>query len=219
MGERELSELRREYAVGGLHESDLSDEPIPMFRRWLHDAVVAGLHEPNAMVLATASASGTPASRTVLLKGLGQRGFVFFTNYDSRKGLELAESPRCSLLFPWHALERQVRVEGEAVRLSAAENDAYFATRPRAAQLGAWASPQSEVVAGRAVLEERYAQAAARFEGAEIPRPQHWGGYRVEPVAVEFWQGRLARMHDRLRYRRTRAGDEAAGWFTERLAP
>jgi pyridoxamine 5'-phosphate oxidase len=211
---RELSDLRREYAAGGLSEQDLAADPISMFRRWMHDAVAAGLHEPNAVVVSTVSKEGAPASRIVLLKGLDERGFVFFTNYGSRKGDELAANAACALLFPWHALERQVRVEGTATPLTDAENDAYFATRPRASQLGAWASPQSEVVADRAELDDRYAQAAVRFGEGEVPRPEYWGGYCVVPDEVEFWQGRLGRMHDRLRYRRT-----DSGWVIERLAP
>jgi pyridoxamine 5'-phosphate oxidase len=211
---RELNELRRDYASGGLVEEDLEPGPVAMFRRWMHDALRAGLHEPNAFVLATADPSGAPAARILLLKGLDDRGFVFFTNYGSRKAREVEANPRVALLFPWHQLERQVRVEGAARRLPAAENDSYFATRPRAAQLGAWASPQSEVVADRATLEERYAEVTGRFHGHDVPRPENWGGYRVEPGAVEFWQGRIGRMHDRLRYRRT-----ADGWATERLAP
>ncbi len=218
MDARELSDLRREYAAGGLHESDLEADPVAMFRHWMHDAVRAGLHEPNAFVLATVGRDGTPASRIVLLKGLDQRGFVFFTNYDSRKGGELTANPRCSLLFPWHPLERQVRVEGEAVRLTDTENDAYFSSRPHASQLGAWASPQSEVVAGRDELDARYAEAAARFSDGEVPRPPNWGGFCVVPDVVEFWQGRLGRMHDRLRYRRT-SDQDGAPWVTDRLAP
>jgi pyridoxamine 5'-phosphate oxidase len=217
---RELSDLRREYAAGGLDEADLEPDPVAMFRRWMHDAVRAGLYEPNAFVLATVSPDGTPASRIVLLKGLDERGFVFFTNYGSRKGDELAENPRCALLFPWHQLERQVRVEGTASRLSDAENDAYFASRPRAAQIGAWASPQSEVVPDRAALDTRYAEMAARFGDDPVRRPEHWGGYCVAPEVVEFWQGRLGRMHDRLRYRRAApAATDGAAWVTERLAP
>jgi pyridoxamine 5'-phosphate oxidase len=214
VNERELSNLRREYAVGGLSEHDLDANPITMFRSWMHDAVVAGLHEPNAVVVATATPSGVPSSRMVLLKGLDDRGFVFFTNYDSRKGAELCANPACALLFPWHDLERQVRVEGVARQLGQEENDAYFATRPRGSQLGAWASPQSEVVADRAELDARYARMQARFGDEEVPTPPHWGGFRVAPDVVEFWQGRRGRMHDRLRYRRT-----PDGWVTERLAP
>lgn len=232
---RELSDLRREYAAGGLDEADLERDPVSMFRRWMHDAVRAGLHEPNAFVLATVAADGTPGSRIVLLKGLDRRGFVFFTNYGSRKGDELARNPRCSMLFPWHQLERQVRVEGTATRLSDAENDAYFATRPRASQVGAWASAQSEVVPDRASLDAAYEQVLTRFGDGRVPRPEFWGGYCVSPDVVEFWQGRLGRMHDRLRYRRvtpgaagavdgsadtsTDGGSEEAVWATERLAP
>jgi len=214
VGERELSELRREYAASGLDESDLAGDPVTMFETWMADAVAAALHEPNAMVLSTASSTGHPSSRTVLLKGVGERGFVFYSNYASRKAAELEAGPVCSLLFPWFALERQVRVEGTAARLSDEENDAYFSSRPRASQIGAWASPQSEVVAGRSVLDERYTLTAQRFGEAPVPRPEHWGGYCVAPESVEFWQGRRGRMHDRIRYRRT-----TDGWATERLAP
>ncbi len=214
MRDRELSQLRQEYAAGGLSEADLEAEPVAMFRRWLRDAVAAGLHEPNAMVVSTV-VDGRPSSREVLLKGLDERGFVFFTNYASRKGQELAANPACALLFPWHDLERQVRVQGTASRLDEAENAAYFATRPRASQLGAWASPQSEVVGSRAELDRRYDEVAARFpEDDEVPLPPHWGGFRVAPECVELWQGRRGRMHDRLRYRR-----EGARWVVERLAP
>lgn len=215
--ERDLAGLRREYAVGGLHESDLADEPIAMFRRWLHDATVAGLHEPNAMVVGSAARGGSPSMRLVLLKGLDRRGFVFFTNYSSRKGRELDSNPACSLLFPWQDLERQVRVEGMASRLGDAENAAYFATRPRASQLGAWASPQSEVVGSREELDRRYAEAASRFGEGDVSLPPDWGGYLVAPEVVEFWQGRRGRMHDRLRYRRAEGAEN--GWLTERLAP
>lgn len=216
MDSRELGELRREYAAGGLDEDDLEADPITMFRRWLHDAVAAGVYEPNAVVVATASPEGLPSARMVLLKGLDERGFVFFTNYRSRKAGELAANPACALVFPWHPLERQVRVEGEAHLLDAAENDAYFAGRPRSAQVGAWASPQSQVVPDRLELEERYRQTAARFDGSDVPRPEGWGGYRVAPHSVEFWQGRVGRMHDRLRYRQ---GGQGGAWVVERLAP
>jgi len=217
MSERQLSELRREYTAGGLVEADLAPEPIAMFRRWLHDATVAGLYEPNAMVLATVALDGRPTARTVLLKGLDERGFAFFTNYDSRKGTELAANPACALVFLWHQLERQVRVEGEAQPLTEAESTSYFQSRPRASQLGAWASPQSQLVGSREEVDERYAEVAARFGDGEIPLPPRWGGYRVRPEAVEFWQGRRNRMHDRLRYRLAAAS--GSGWVTERLAP
>ena len=185
----------------------------------MHDSVIAGLHEPNAFVLSTVGADCTPSSRIVLLKGLDDRGFVFFTNYASRKGDDLVSNAHCALLFPWHQLERQVRVEGTATRLSEAENDAYFATRPRSSQVGAWASPQSEVVPGRAALDARYEQVVTRFGEGDVPRPGHWGGYCVSPERVEFWQGRLGRMHDRLRYRRVATDSTGPAWTTERLAP
>jgi len=219
----ELADLRREYAAGGLDEEDLSTGPVTMFRRWLGDATAAGLHEPNAMVVASASPDGTPSARLVLLKGLDDRGFVFYTNYASRKGAELTGNPACALLFPWHDLERQVRVDGRATRLTAEENAGYFDTRPRGSQLGAWASPQSRVVGSRAELDERYGAAAERFgTDGDVPLPPEWGGFRVAPEAVEFWQGRRGRMHDRLRYRRV-STSSATGpgqrWAVERLAP
>jgi pyridoxamine 5'-phosphate oxidase len=222
--DHDLAALRREYVVGGLDESDLAPDPVTMFRRWLHDATVAGLHEPNAMVLATATADGVPSARIVLLKGLSDRGFVFFTNYESRKGEELAVNPSGALLFPWHDLERQVRVEGPVSRLEEQENEAYFRSRPRASQLGAWASPQSRVVGDRSALDDRYAETVARWGAGDVPLPPYWGGFRVVPEVVEFWQGRTGRMHDRLRYRRvTTPGEETAPapgpWVTERLAP
>ena len=211
----DLAALREEYARSGLVESDLAPDPVNMFRRWFDEAVAAGLHEPNAMVVATADAGARPSARMVLLKGLSDDGFVFFTNLRSRKGEELAANPACALLFPWHPLERQVRVDGMAAPLSGAEVAAYFATRPRGAQLGAWASHQSREVADRDALADSYAAAAARFpEPAPVPVPEEWGGYVVRPEAVEFWQGRPGRMHDRLVYRRT-----DSGWATSRLAP
>jgi pyridoxamine 5'-phosphate oxidase len=209
----DLAALRAEYARSGLVESDLAADPITMFRGWMNDAVAAGVHEPNAMVVATVGADGAPSSRMVLLKGLDERGFVFFTNTHSRKGSELAVNPRCALLFPWHPLERQVRVDGVASPLPAADVAAYFAVRPRDSQLGAWASHQSRPVSGRDELTKSFDEVAERFPD-EVPVPDEWGGYVVRPDAVEFWQGRPGRMHDRLVYRRD--GD---GWTTGRLAP
>jgi pyridoxamine 5'-phosphate oxidase len=210
----ELAALRREYGDSGLDHPDLAPDPIAMFRHWMHDTVVAGLHEPNAMVVSTVSADGLPSSRMVLLKGVDERGFVFYSNYDSRKGSELATNPHAALLFPWHDLQRQVRVEGGVEQLTPEESAAYFATRPRGSQLGAWASPQSDEVPSREQLESRYAEMEERFADGDVPLPPHWGGYLVRPDVVEFWQGRRGRMHDRLVYRRT-----GEAWVTVRLAP
>ena len=215
MADLDLASLREEYSRAGLTEADLEADPVAMFRRWLDDAITAGLHEPNAMVVATVSADGRPSSRMVLLKGVSDAGFVFFTNRESRKGQELAANPRCAVLFPWHPLERQVRIDGSATPLEEAYVAAYFAIRPRGAQLGAWASHQSRPVAGRDELEAAYDEMAARYPEPEpVPVPEEWGGYVVRPEVVEFWQGRPGRMHDRLVY--TRSPD---GWTTQRLAP
>ncbi|WP_209723315.1 pyridoxamine 5'-phosphate oxidase [Marmoricola sp. OAE513] len=209
----DLAALRAEYELGGLDETELTPEPLALFSTWFDAVRGAGIGEPNAMVLAT-SLDGVPSSRTVLLKGVEDGGFVFFTNYHSRKGVELAANPRCSLLFGWYALQRQVRIEGIATRTSREVTETYFASRPRGSQLGAWASAQSSEVGSRADLDAAYAEVEARFAGADIPAPPHWGGYLVTPDSVEFWQGRRGRMHDRLQYRR-----EGDGWSTRRLAP
>jgi pyridoxamine 5'-phosphate oxidase len=215
----DLAALRREYGDHGLDVPDLAPDPVSMFRQWMDDTVAAGLHEPNAMVVATVSPQGRPSSRMVLLKGVDERGFVFYTNYESRKAADIAANPGVSLLFPWHDLQRQVRVEGAASKVSAEESEAYFASRPRESQLGAWASPQSRVVASRSALDERYGGVLAQFaELDEVPVPPHWGGFRVAPYAVEFWQGRKGRMHDRLVYRRAE-DDPHAPWTVDRLAP
>lgn len=215
-----LASLRHEYAAGGLVESDLAADPMAMFLRWFDDAVAAGITEPNAMVVATVSADGLPSARTVLLKGVGPDGFRFFTNQRSRKGRDLAAGPACSLVFPWHPLERQVRVDGVAEELSRIDVQAYFAQRPRGAQLGAWASHQSQVVSGRDELTASYAAAEARFaDVADIPVPPEWGGYLVRPRVVEFWQGRPSRLHDRLAYRLGAEAGPEGPWTVERLAP
>ena len=209
----DLSALREEYARAGLDEKDLAPDPLAMFERWMQDVIDADLYDANAMVVSTVGPDFAPSSRMVLLKGVDEAGFVFFTNTGSRKGQELAGNPRCALLFPWQVLERQVRVDGVATRLPDADVARYFATRPRGSQLGAWASHQSHVVASRDELLAAYDDAEARFPD-EVPVPGEWGGYVVRPEAVEFWQGRPGRMHDRLRYRRT-----PSGWDVERLAP
>jgi len=207
------ADLRREYALGGLTEEELAADPFAMFQRWYHDAVAASVYEPNAMVVASASADGRPSSRLVLLKGFSPAGWVFFTNLGSRKGTELLANPHVSLLFPWHPLERQVRVDGRAVLLGRGEVAAYFETRPRGSQLGAHASRQSREVCSRQELDDAWAAADAAYPD-EVPVPDEWGGFRVEPDAVEFWQGRPGRMHDRLVYRLD--GDS---WSVHRLAP
>ncbi len=215
MDDERLRAMREEYAAVGLDEGAAGEDPVAMFDRWLTEVAAAGVHEPNAMALATATPDGLPSVRLVLLKGADARGFVFFTNTDSRKGAELAANPHAALAMTWHEVQRQVRVEGPVHRLSAVDDDAYFASRPRGSQLGAAASPQSQVVPGREWLDERYAGLERTYPtGTTVPRPPHWGGYRVEPQAMEFWHGRHGRMHDRLRFTRT-----DAGWRRERLAP
>ncbi|MGP1684136.1 MAG: pyridoxamine 5'-phosphate oxidase [Giesbergeria sp.] len=210
----DLASLRKDYMLAGLRKRDLSADPFQQFQRWFDEARTAGVIEPNAATLATATPDGAPSARTVLLKGYDERGFVFFTNYESRKSRELAANARACLVFPWLALERQVTITGGVSRVSREETAAYFATRPVGNQLGAWASPQSEVVADRDALESSRRAAAARFAGQVIPPPPHWGGFRISPAAIEFWQGRTDRLHDRLRYRR-----DSQTWIVERLAP
>ena len=211
----DLAALRREYGDRGLDLPDLAPDPVTMFRRWLDETMEAGLHEPNAMVVTTVSGEGRPSARMVLLKSVDERGFVFYTNYESRKGREIADNPTVSLLFPWHDLQRQVRVEGTATRVSRDESEAYFAARPRESQLGAWASPQSREVSSREELDALYAGVVRRFADSDaVPLPPHWGGFRVRPEVVEFWQGRKGRMHDRLVY--VRRGER---WTSQRLAP
>lgn len=201
----------------GLDGADLDAKPTTQFQRWFNDAVAADVPEPEAMCVASVGADGTPSARMVLLKQVDGRGFVFYTNYHSQKGEELAVHPRTALVWRWFPLERQVRVVGDAELAGLEESDAYFASRPRGAQIGAWASPQSRVLSGRAELETRVAEVERRFGEGPIPRPPWWGGIRVVPETVEFWQGRPSRLHDRLRYRRAGARDGA--WVIDRLAP
>lgn len=207
--------MRTEYENAGLDIGDVDPDPMVTFEAWFAAAVAGDLSEPNAMVVSAVGPQGAPSSRTVLLKGYDARGFVFYTNYESRKGRELVANPACSLLFPWYPLHRQVRIEGLAEQVSAEESDAYFALRPRESQLGAWASHQSSEVADRAELDASYGEVERRFDGVDVPRPPHWGGFLVRPRMVEFWQGRRGRMHDRIVCRRPDAGP----WERLRLAP
>jgi pyridoxamine 5'-phosphate oxidase len=207
--------MRRDYAERGpLLETDLAATWPEQFARWFTEALEYALPEPNAMIVATADAAGRPSARTVLLKGYDDGGFVFFTNYRSRKGAEALENPQASLVFPWFPMQRQVIACGAVERVDRAETEAYFATRPRGSQLGAWASPQSQVLPDRAAVDAGLAAAEERFGAGPVPAPPHWGGLRVIPETVEFWQGRSNRLHDRLRYRRT-----PDDWVIERLAP
>ena len=210
----DLASLRRSYARASLGEGDVAADPIAQFLAWFDDARAAELREPNAMTLATATPDGAPSARIVLLKGVDERGFVFYTDYRSRKGDELAANPRAALVFHWAELERQVRVTGTVARVSREESEAYYRTRPVGSRIGAWASHQSRPIAGRAELEAREAELARRYADGDVPLPPHWGGYRVAPETVEFWQGRPSRLHDRLRSVR-----EDGGWRVERLSP
>ncbi len=210
-----LADLRKDYTQAGLSERDVSPDPILQFGSWFDQAVSAGLNEPNAMTLATATPDGIPSARIVLLKGFDASGFTFFTNYHGRKGQELAVNPRAALVLFWGELERQVRIEGTVGKVSREESDRYFQSRPSASRLSAWASPQSQVVPGREWLEQRYADQRREFSDGPIPLPSDWGGYRLIPSAIEFWQGRPSRLHDRILYRKIEAG----GWVLARLAP
>lgn len=209
-----VAELRREYALSELGEQDVDPDPIRQFERWLADAVAAHVPEPNAMTLATATPDGVPSARVVLLKGIDARGFVFFTDYRSRKGQELDANPRAALCFLWKEIERQLRVTGTVERVEPEESERYYRSRPVGSRYGAWSSHQSAVIASRDVIESAERAVESRFADGDPPRPPYWGGYRIAPVEVELWQGRQSRLHDRLRYRRD--GD---GWTIERLSP
>lgn len=210
-----VADIRREYGAPGLHESDLVADPIRQFEAWFQDALDANLTEVNGMTLATATPDGRPSARMVLLKGVDERGFVFFTNYESRKGAELAANPYAALVFHWPELTRQIRIEGSVDRVSAEESDEYFQSRGVGSRIGAWASHQSQQITGREVLEQQVAERQAQFADGPIPRPDWWGGYRLTPTLIEFWHGQASRLHDRLTYRATADGR----WDIVRLSP
>lgn len=210
-----LADIRKEYILHSLSEKDVAGNPFGQFAKWWQEAETAGIIEVNAMTLATASADGVPSARIVLLKGYDERGFVFFSNYESYKGKDLLENPRACLVFFWKELERQVRITGIVERVTAEESDAYYDSRPEGSRIGAWVSPQSQVIEGREWLEENEAKYKSLFANKEIKRPEHWGGYRVKPVKIEFWQGRASRLHDRIQYSLQDNGQ----WQIERLAP
>jgi pyridoxamine 5'-phosphate oxidase len=210
-----LANLRLNYCKAELNENSVADHPFVQFHHWLEEAIAAQLLEPNAMSLATISATGKPVARMVLLKALDENGFVFFTNYDSAKGQQLMANPDCALVFWWGELERQVRIEGSVEKISAEESDFYFQSRPRASQLGAWASPQSEIISDRCLLEQKLALLEEKYTNQKVLRPDHWGGFRVIPTAIEFWQGRPSRLHDRLCFQL----DPQGNWQKYRLAP
>ncbi len=212
--EKDIADIRKDYKLRSLLEKDVDPDPIKQFRQWWNDATMSNVEEPNAMTLATSTKKGKPSARIVLLKGLNNNGFVFFTNYESRKGNDLKENPYAGLVFFWKELERQVRIEGSVKKLSEKESDEYFVLRPEQSRIGAWSSPQSQVIKSRVSLEEMFEKYTHLFTDGTILRPPHWGGYIVKPILVEFWQGRPNRLHDRLQY--TLSNDE---WKIERLAP
>jgi pyridoxamine 5'-phosphate oxidase len=210
-----VTDLRKEYERGRLLEGEVGDDPVALCHAWLEEAAASGIHEPNAMTLATADPRGRPSARMVLLRGISAQGFEFYTNYESRKAQELGENPWAALVFWWGELERQIRIEGEVAKLTAAESDAYYRSRPKGSRLGAWVSAQSQVIPDRRVLETRHAELAAQYAEREPERPPFWGGYRLWPTVMEFWQGGPHRLHDRLCFRR----DAQAKWTLERLSP
>jgi pyridoxamine 5'-phosphate oxidase len=211
-----IADLRKSYSRGSLSESDVNPNPIEQFRHWFEQARQAECPEPNAMTVASASPQGIPSARVVLLKDVDDRGFIFFTNYESHKGRELIANPHAALLFHWHELERQVRIEGQVEKLPEEESNQYYESRPLDSRIGAWASPQSQVISGRTYLVAKAAEFGLKF-GLNPPRPPHWGGFLVRPAKIEFWQGRPSRLHDRIQF--TRNASEASGWEVDRLAP
>lgn len=211
----DIAAIRKDYILQSLDEKDVLPDPVRQFEKWWNEVLGSEIEEVNAMTLATATKSGKPSARIVLLKGFDARGFVFYTNYESHKAIEIAENPHACLVFFWKELERQVRIEGMIEKTSAEESDAYFRSRPEGSRIGAWSSPQSKVIASRDILEANVVANESRFSGTEIQRPPHWGGYVVKPVLIEFWQGRPSRLHDRIQYSRLENGS----WKIERLAP
>ncbi len=211
---KEIAQIRKEYTLHGLDLSDIDSNPLTQFSQWFEEARQAEVPEPNAMHLTTVSAQGQPSGRIVLLKGLDETGFVFYTNYESHKGKNLAENPLASLTFFWAELERQVRIEGKVEKVSEEESTAYFHSRPHASQLGAWASPQSQTIESREVLENNFKELEEKYEEGKVPKPAHWGGFRLIPEQIEFWQGRPSRLHERILYQK-----EGGDWMINRLAP
>jgi pyridoxamine 5'-phosphate oxidase len=222
----EIADIRKDYKLASLEEADVASNPIDQFTRWWNEAVASQIDEVNAMTLATVNATGVPAARIVLLKGYNPNGFIFFTNYESDKGKNLAQNPNAALVFFWKELERQIRIEGTVQKVSAQESDRYFNSRPASSRIGAWASPQSAVIENRLVIEQNVERYSSIFANDSIERPDHWGGYIVKPTSIEFWQGRSSRLHDRIRYKLETSGYNAAtdsrtdaNWTIERLAP
>jgi len=210
-----IADLRKEYSSQTLLENDAAVNPLTQFQKWWDQVIATEIVEPNAMTLATASSDGLPSARIVLLKGFNDKGFVFYTNYESYKAMQLNENPKACLVFHWKELERQVRIMGIVVKVATSESDEYYQSRPIGSRIGAWASPQSQVIKNREWLEQEFEKRKTEFSGGDVPRPQHWGGYLVKPVIIEFWQGRYSRLHDRLQY----TLEEGGNWKIERLAP